>query len=86
MGFIRGDAQVYQPLAEQAKAPLHGLHPHAAAQTGPSSSLMNTILYDYQVQGVERLAEWFQDANATREALISLTMGMGKTRTAASCI
>ncbi len=48
---------------------------------------MNTSsLYDYQVQGIERFAEWFQDANATREALISLTMGMGKTRTAASCI
>jgi len=48
---------------------------------------MNTpSLYDYQAQGVERFAEWFQDATATREALISLTMGMGKTRTAASCV
>lgn len=48
---------------------------------------MNTSnLYDYQVQGVERFAEWFEDADSTREALISLTMGMGKTRTAASCI
>lgn len=48
---------------------------------------MNTSsLYDYQIQGVERFADWFQDAYATREALISLTMGMGKTRTAASCI
>lgn len=45
-------------------------------------------LYEYQAQGVERFTEWFQDtrAEATREALISLTMGMGKTRTAASCI
>ncbi len=43
-------------------------------------------LYEYQIQGVERFADWFQDADATREALISLTMGMGKTRTAASCI
>lgn len=45
-------------------------------------------LYEYQAQGVERFAEWFQDIRpeATREALISLTMGMGKTRTAASCI
>ncbi len=49
---------------------------------------MNTSnhLYDYQAQGVERFADWFQDANAAREALISLTMGMGKTRTAASCV
>ena len=48
---------------------------------------MNTSeLYDYQAQGVERFADWFQDTQATREALISLTMGMGKTRTAASCI
>lgn len=48
---------------------------------------MNTLeLYDYQAQGVERFADWFQDTQATREALISLTMGMGKTRTAASCI
>lgn len=43
-------------------------------------------LHDYQAQGVERFVEWFQDANAIREALISLTMGMGKTRTAAACI
>ena len=48
---------------------------------------MNTSgLYDYQIQGVDRFAEWFPDTRATREALISLTMGMGKTRTAASCI
>lgn len=48
---------------------------------------MNTpSLYDYQAQGVEQFVEWFQDASATREALISLTMGMGKTRTAASCV
>ncbi|ODU25373.1 MAG: hypothetical protein ABS95_00180 [Verrucomicrobia bacterium SCN 57-15] len=48
--------------------------------------MKTSSLYDYQVQGVERFAEWFQDASATCEALISLTMGMGKTRTAASCI
>ena len=48
---------------------------------------MNTSeLYDYQTEGVERFAEWFEDVGATREALISLTMGMGKTRTAASCV
>lgn len=43
-------------------------------------------LHDYQAEGVKRFVDWFQDANATREALISLTMGMGKTRTAAACI
>ena len=45
-------------------------------------------LYDYQAEGVDRFAAWFQDtrAGAASEALISLAVGMGKTRTAASCI
>ncbi|HEV2248611.1 MAG TPA: DEAD/DEAH box helicase family protein [Terriglobia bacterium] len=45
-------------------------------------------LYDFQAEGVEKFAAWFQDtgADAPTEALISLAVGMGKTRTAASCI
>ena len=45
-------------------------------------------LYDYQAEGVETFAAWVQNTGpeAPSEALISLAMGMGKTRTAASCI
>jgi len=45
-------------------------------------------LYDYQAEGVDTFAAWVQNTGpeAPSEALISLAMGMGKTRTAASCI
>src|ERR1700690_1360315 len=45
-------------------------------------------LYDYQAEGVDKFAAWVQNTHpeAPSEALISLAMGMGKTRTAASCI
>jgi hypothetical protein len=40
-------------------------------------------LYDYQAEGVDKFGAWVQNthAEAPSEALISLAMGMGKTRT-----
>jgi len=41
-------------------------------------------LRDYQLEGVDKFQQWWDSAEM--EALIALTMGMGKTIVAAACI
>jgi len=43
------------------------------------------ILHDYQAEAVNKFDQWYRD-DSSMEALIALTMGMGKTVTASSCV
>src|SRR6266487_1362499 len=43
------------------------------------------ILHDYQAEAVNKFDQWYRD-DSSLEALIALTMGMGKTVTASSCV
>ena len=69
---------------DQLKIDLFGKEPTAVLdKTTSSHAKVKLDLRDYQIEGVVRFQIWWDSPEL--EALIALTMGMGKTITAAAC-